>query len=476
MNKIVFLILITVLTLLLFGCKDNKTAETVEIVNQEFGVIPTHLIDSLQLISGSKQKFKIDNSKSNTLVGEKGTILLIPENSITDVNGNRMIGEITIELKENFTILDFITSNLQTIHIDQILESKGMIYFSAKDEKGNGLKIANNNSIRIEIPQNDLSNYPSIFLGVRDEDGLINWQQKEEPSKSLVPYPIKFISKNQLPTECADFYGITTDTIRNKYYNYYGNLSDFENTLLATNEFKYRYLSSCWEKVVNVYIDNLDKNLWEIDEMVVEVLIQDSIERTDYYRNNPPPKVNGDEITQMQWDAHNSLLESSQEFSKRYINWFKNLAAQKLTRVDASKFIDTTKLGELNSAMISYDAMKFGWVNVDFFYEDPKSVPVKIIAKTNQQTPLINLIINGRNVILSGSENSKNEYWFTKNKNGYNKLPKGEKATIIAIGLNETELQFGEKEIVIGEREVENIELTAISGNELKIKLEKYGS
>jgi hypothetical protein len=473
MNKIVFPILVA---LFLFGCNENKTVETVEIVNQEYGDIPMQLIDSLQLISGVNQEFKIDNSKSNTLVGDKGAIFIIPKNSITNQNGNRVNGEITIELKENFTIQDFITSNLQTIHNDQILESKGMIYFSAKDENGNELKIADNTSIRIQIPQKDLDNDPDIFLGTRDENGLMNWQQKEEPTKSLVPYPIKFISKNQFPTECADFYGITTDTIKNKYFNYYGNLYDFENTLLATNEFKYRYQSSCWDKVVKIYIDNLDKNLWEIDEMVVDFFIKDSTERVEYYLNNIPPGVNGKSRTKEQEEAQEWLLNNAKESGHRSIEWFKKLARQKLTKVDTTKLIDTSKLGDLNTAMISYDAMKFGWVNVDFFYEDPKAIPVKLIAKTNQKAPLINLIINGRNVILSGSEHSTNEYWFTKNEDGYNKLPKGEKATIIAIGLSETELQFGEKEIVIGENEIEDIKMTAISGNELKIKLEKYGS
>ncbi len=473
MNKILFSLLITIV---LFGCYENNHSETDNLVNQEYGDIPVDLIDSLQLISGINQKFNIDNSQSNTIVGEKGTILIIPEKSIVDVNGKSVQGEITIELKENFTIQDFITSNLQTIHNDQILESKGMIYFTAQDENGNELRIAEDNSIRIQIPQKDLNNNPDIFLGERDEKGLMNWKQKEEPAKSLVPYPIKFISKNQFPTECADFYGITTDTIKNNYYTYYGNLYDFENTLLATNEFMYRYQSACWDKVVKIYIDNLDKNLWEIDEMVVEFLVKDSIERVQYYLNNPPPKENGNEATKTQWDAHNSLLKRSKESSHRDINWFKILAKQKLTKVDTSKLIDTSKLGEINSAMISYDAMKFGWVNVDFFYEDPKAGPVRLIARTNRKATIINLIINGRNIILSGSEHSKNEYWFTENEDGYNKLPKGEKATILAIGLNETELLFGEKEIVIGENEIENLEMIAISGNDLKIKLGKYGS
>jgi len=473
MNKIIFPILIA---LFLFGCNENETSETDVIVNQEYGDIPTQLIDSLKLISGANQEFKIDNSKSNTIVGNKGTVLIIPESSIIDLNGNKVNGEITIELKENFTVQDFITSNLQTIHNDQILESKGMIYFSAKDANGNELKIADNTSIRIQIPQKDLNNDPDIFLGVRATDGLINWEQKEEPAKSLVPYPIKFISKNQFPTECADFYGITKDTIKNKYYTYYGNLYDFENTLLATNEFKYRYQSFCWNEVVKIYIENLDKNLWEIDQMVVDFFIKDSTERVNYYLNNVPPGVNGKPRTKEQEEAHEWLVNNAKENGHRYIEWFKKLASQQLTKVDTTKLIDTAKLGDLNTAMISYDAMKFGWVNVDFFYEDPKAVPLKLIAKTNHKAPLINLIINGRNVILSGSEHSENEYWFTKNKDGYNKLPKGEKATIIAIGLNQTELQFGEKEIVIGESEIEDIEMTAVSGNELKIKLEKYGS
>tara|TARA_Y100000815_G_C13028743_1_gene382303 strand:- start:401 stop:547 length:147 start_codon:yes stop_codon:yes gene_type:complete len=48
MNKIIFSILIA---LFLFGCSENKPTETAEIVNQQYGDIPTQLIDSLKLIS-----------------------------------------------------------------------------------------------------------------------------------------------------------------------------------------------------------------------------------------------------------------------------------------------------------------------------------------------------------------------------------------------------------------------------------------
>ncbi len=109
MNNLIFSILIS---LFLFGCRESKPTDTFEMVNQEYGDISIQLIDSLHLISRENQKFQIDNSKSNTIVGEQGTILIIPERSIVDAKENIVNGKITIELKENFTIQDFITSNL----------------------------------------------------------------------------------------------------------------------------------------------------------------------------------------------------------------------------------------------------------------------------------------------------------------------------------------------------------------------------
>lgn len=276
--------------------------------------------------------------------------------------------------------------------------------------------------------------------------------------------------------ECCDHYGITTDTVDNKCIIHYGNLGDFENTLLATNEFKLRYQSMCWDSIINYYINNLDKNLWEIDEMVVKYLIKDSTERVNYYLNNVPSGVNGNPRTQQQKDAHEWLINNAKEHGHIYIEWMKNLAALKLTKVDTTKLIDSAIVENLNRAFISYDAIKFGWVNVDFFYEDPKAVPMKLVAKTNQTSPLINLIIEGRGVILTGSEHAVNEYWFTKNEDGYNKLPKGERATIIAIGLDNHGLLYGEKSIVLGEEETVNVALTSITGAEMSKRLQKYGS
>ncbi|WP_224998733.1 hypothetical protein [Cesiribacter sp. SM1] len=474
MNK---LTIASLLFLALSSCTANEGKEGKSAIpDQEWGTIPLGLKDSLIAIAPQKQLFEINPAAPNTIVGEKGTTIIIPKNAIVDQLGNAVTGTVSIQLKENFSMADYVLSNLQTVHHESILETKGMIYLAATDRNGNSLKIANDKSIRIEIPQDELNKNAKIFLGNREEAGLINWDKIEEPAKTLIPYPIRFISENRFPTECSNHYGITTDTLTDKYYNYYGKLTDYENTLLATKEFAERYHTTCWNEVLEIYINNLEKNLWEIDELVIEHFIKDSIEEVSYYLNNPPPKVNGQAVTKEQWKARKWLIENAQYWGHLHIEQYKYFASQKFTRVDTTKLIDASKVKDLNTAFMAYDAMNFGWINVDYFYEDPKAVPVKLLAKTNAAAPIINLIFKDRNIILAGSEQQANEYRFTRNTEGYNKLPKGEKAIIVAIGYEGSSLTYGEKEITIGENEQENIVLATITGEALKNKLMKYGN
>jgi hypothetical protein len=444
-----------------------------EKVDEEFGNVPYHLKNVLMKIGSEKQSFSILTSQANTIVGKGGTIILIPKESIVDQNNSPVLDSVVIEIKEHFNLIDYLSSNLQTISNDSLLVTQGMVYISVKDKNGNELKVAKGATIRFEIPNLDYRNNSLVFIGKRDDSGSMNWNLPNEQTKTMVPLPIRFISKNKFATECADFYGITRDTVNNQYYNYYGNVDEFENTLLATKEFQNRYSWYCWKEILEIYVKNLDKNMWEIDEMVVQHLKKDSIEMVEYSNNNPPPIVDGNPITKDQWSAHESLLESSKESSGRAIKLFKFFANQKLTKIDLTQLIDTTKIADLNSAFISYSAMDFGWVNVDYFYDDPQSIPIKLIAKTNVPAPLVNLILKNKNVILSGIDKGGNEYWFTKNEAGYNKLPKGDTAIIMAIGIKQNELLFDKVEVIIGQQEVVDLTLKSIQGEKLKEQLEK---
>ena len=242
------------------SCKTNTKGD---LTNAESGNIPTEFIDSLKSIGQEVQQNEIDPTKDNVIKGKNGTVIYISANSLVDEKGIPVSSKTIIELKEHYSIADYITSNLQTVHNNDILQTQGMIYFSAKKADGATVKIDKSKPIRIEFPVKEKIDEAKIFTGKRDEKGNLNWSEINEPSKYLIPYPIRFISQNRFPTECSNFYGITTDTIKNKYFNYYGDLSKFENTFLATREFKERYDVACWNEVLNNYINNHEKNLWE---------------------------------------------------------------------------------------------------------------------------------------------------------------------------------------------------------------------
>lgn len=453
------------------SCKTDS-----ETLTHEFGNIPQELRDSLKSISQELQKNLIDPTKDNVIKGNSGTVIHIPANSLIDENRIPTSSQTTIELLENYSIIDFVTSNLQTVHDSDILQTQGMIYFTAKTPDGTIVKIDKSRPFRIEFPIDERISEAKIFTGKRDDNGHLNWDKISEPSKYLIPYPIRVISRNDFPTECPNDYGITTDTIRHRYFNYYGDLNKFENTLLATREFKERYDVACWKEVVNIYANNLYKNLWEIDELVVQHFIQDSIERVSFEINSRPTGINGGPATKAQEEAHEWLLNNAMEAGHRKITIFKNFASQKLMTIDPTKRLADTTVAEMTKTFIAYDAMEFGWVNVDYFFKDPKSVETKLIAKTNETAPIVNLIIPNRNVILSGISKDDNTYYFTKNENGYNKLPKGEKAIIIAINIKDNKLHFAEKEITIGQNETEVIELKPTTAETIKTRLKNYGS
>ena len=449
--------IIIILVLTFCSCKQDVK------LNSEFGLFSTEFIDSLKRISVQKQIFELNTKEYNTVIAKNGTILIISPNSFVDNNGN-IVMDVTIEIKENFQMSDFILSNLQTIHNNEILESTGMIYLSATDKDGQEVYLSKNKKIRIQIPQDEIDEDSKIFLGQRKDDGTINWGNIEEPSKSLIPYPIAFLAKIA-PWRCLE------SDIVNVYEEKFKKNTEYENTLVATKEFMERI--GCDDEVLEIYLNNLDKNLYEIDEMVINHLIKDSTDYLNSWIFEKAPNPYGGPRTKAQEDAHKWLVEDASKNYHNWINRYRELARLKWTKVDTTKLVDTTKIKDINKAFISYDVSSLGWVNVDIFFKDPKSEPIELIAETNQEVQIINLILNGRNVILNGYNKHENQYSFTKDEQGYNRLPKGEKALITAIGYENENLTFGKTEIILGKNKIEKVDMKKLSATELKDEIKK---
>jgi hypothetical protein len=467
---------ISILAFLFVSCKNTGTKQSTAPL---LGNLPSQLIDSLQQPSQQVQKKEINPSRDNIMIGTKGTRFLIPANSILDEKGNTVTGNVIFEVQENYSFSDFITNNLQTVHNDDLLQTQGMVYFTALSKDGKTLAINKNKPIRIEFPVNNSVAETKIFKGSRDAIGNMNWDSIAEPNKLLLPFPIHSLAPNPFG-ECYHDFGITKDR---KYYNehdgknyfMFDSIEKYENTLLATREFKERYYSYCMPDITKIYIANLDKNMWEIDNLMVKYFIKDSTERVNISIAYKPRSFNGQPVTKEQVEAYQSLITQDKIQGHYMIEAFKRFAAQKLTRIDTTQKVDTSVIRETTTAFVSYQALDFGWVNVDYFYKDPAAQKIKLIGTTNIEPMTVNLIIPARKIVVTGILKSDKTYWFTKQEDGYNKLPKREKAFIVCLGIKDNKLFFVEKEIIIGQNEIENLTLTETRAAMIKTKLESYG-
>lgn len=482
------IIIYTFLISIFASCNSSKDKSN---INQEFGNLPTELVEKLKQISPKAQEFNIDPTKTNTVIGESGTFLLIPENVIVDKNDKLVTSEVKIVLKENYSKSDFFLSNLQTVYNNQLLESGGMIYFNAYDANGNSLKIDKGKSIRVEFPNSEKIENPNIFLGQRVETGFINWGEMKEPNKSMISYPILYVSQHNLPegygTECPEYYGIVNTEVSKNYASWFfqDDILKYEKTLLSTKEFKMRYDTYCGRpEMVKLYIKNLDKKLWEIDELFIQKLIQDSIETVEFELNLKPYShyIQTKESIQLR----NSMINDAKDNCHRDIDAFRKFSAQKLERVDPNLIGDTAILEDyiktyesyqnVYKAKTAFDAIDFGWINLDVIYDDPKAVEMDINVLTNGEPSNVTLILKDREVLIYAYSNDGNSFSFTTKDKGYNKLPKGEKGILVAIGYQKNDVIFALKEIVIGENEKESLNLKPITVGELKKKIQKINN
>jgi hypothetical protein len=454
--------ILTLLTTLVIIASCNQQTDTTEkTIDPEYGGLTAQFADFYNSAGPKKQVFKINPAKDTIIVGAKGTALFISANSLVDNNGQPIKGETTIELKEYLDFSDYVLGNLQTVSDDKLLVTQGMIYLQAENSNYTAVSIDPDAPVRIEIPTDQKPNPAAkIFKGARNAQGDINWTAPTKTDKKLIPVPIRSLNPTQ-PTECPMDLGFTNnDSIWNSEHNGYkyifGDISDYENTLVATREFKNRFYHSfgccCWKEVVQVYTKNLDKNMWEIDLLMVDWYKEELKRRMAYHDST---RQHTKHLPSWQ-----HLRDIDKNFYEHVIEFFTERSKEKLTIVDNKRLLDTATIGNFNKAFYAYEALEFGWVNVDYFYEDPNAEPIQLFVQSGQVRPtVLNLAFPSLNIVLSATDMGDGKYRFTKNEDGYNKLPKGETALILAITFQDDKAYFTKQEITIGQSVTEQIEL-----------------
>jgi len=276
--------------------------------------------------------FSIETNQESIIETQNGTVIAIPENAFVNQDNSPVTGVVDFEITEAFDPLDVMKAGLSTTSDGELLETSGMFNIEAS-QKGKQLKINPEKPLLFDVPTETVNPNMMVFDGEYTEDGTINWINPKKMDSYLTTvdiftldfYPPRFEEKlNQLGY--GDSPKRVTDSI---FYSFYckeaseqateeepviapleaSNMlfhsfapdshtvdtsdcitlscgiepsqiktiwsSKYQNTLLATKEFEERLAvlyQTCNANLLQLYISNLDKNLYEIDKMVAQQL------------------------------------------------------------------------------------------------------------------------------------------------------------------------------------------------------------
>ena len=269
------------------------------------------------------QIFEINTNQDTVIQTKGGLVIAVPANCFLDDNGNPASGSVELEVKEALDAASMMKAGLSTKSGNELLESAGMFYLNGRKD-GKSLKINPLHGIYVQVPTDTVKNGMQAFEGKRMSDGTIDWINPKPLVHNLVPVDIHTL--NFYPPLYLDSLAMWGQDVKNRYYTdslyysfagFFGEQKtiksnvpsdsvrldtaykpdakytlcginpakikaiwsdEFQNTLISTKEFEARlsYIHKIGnEAILDLYVNNLDKNLSYIDSLAAEQLSGD---------------------------------------------------------------------------------------------------------------------------------------------------------------------------------------------------------
>ncbi|MCB0822227.1 MAG: hypothetical protein KDC09_05990 [Bacteroidales bacterium] len=276
---------------------------------------------------------EVDLSNGNAIKTQNGNLIIIPPESFIDENDSPVSGKINLEIAEtkdpaemlmsNATVPDgmvsksvlFINATLNgkqlavnpehPVHYEITSEKETYLLKGKRDEEGEMIWKKKSEQVKylFPVPLESLEFYPAGFreavrqiLPFRGHTQLSNslldslfysfaWQERYAYNVgfggSLAMINLAFLLPNlpqdEVSVAVTEMGADTTAFVKGINPAAIKTLKNrrFENTLIATREFEERLqviYKTCKQEILDLYVNNLHKNMWEIDEMAAEFL------------------------------------------------------------------------------------------------------------------------------------------------------------------------------------------------------------
>ncbi|MCC5918044.1 MAG: c-type cytochrome [Cryomorphaceae bacterium] len=446
---------------------------------------------------------KISADKDTIIEGKNGTVIQIPKGAFKDSDGNIIEGEVVIELAEPETFNDFLLSGISAQSGEKLLDLKGTFFINAT-QSGKQLFPNQNNPIYIEKPIIGKSDGDiRIFSGEKREDGQIVWKETTTVEKYLIPIDLVLLDflpqdferevENGMPFR--NHQSATKALVDSLYYSlenknfrdsaYFSDESEifitiydkdsvgyicgirpatiktiksekFNKTTIATRAFEARLkeiFKSCDNSLIQLYVDNLDKNLWEIDEMVAEKLGEGHDQHAVFkkFSDEKLTKVKNSKSAIELSHYYRNKLENVQKQLKKLNESAKEDLRQKreIAEKKRQEYHDLLRKREkYRLEKFGFKISSFGWKSGAIYIEDLEKFILEITVNHGDTYDRVHTYIVNNHINSLFSMTSKNNILFNRGHymDKHLLMWKESNADAIVIAYKADEIFFGKQE------------------------------
>ncbi|MBL7981043.1 MAG: OmpA family protein [Flavobacteriales bacterium] len=377
------------------------------------------------LMEGSIQRFTIDPTKEQTIVGAAGVQVRFEAGSFIDAHGRAVQGAVQVEMTEAVGLQAMLAHQLSTRSGERMLETGGMLRVQATDENGNALRLAAASPMNVAVPMQQNKPGMELFLS---SDGT-DWNATAQPLKTVTVstwreprYPTPPHLSYNLPVYVENIKGRPVKPVepvkprepvapRRESYTAYSPWWTFlaPKRVEAKNEMRYaaaleRHAAQMhkYERKVATYeaeCSSFPERLLRYNERMAAWQEQKAAEYAVWYADVYSPML----------DRYNAMYAPQRaRYDSLVANWSKVRAESLRQYTLRADSMGTADMGGLNAYVFS--TAQLGWINCDRFINLPGSQKYQVITKGQapKQTEAF-VVFTGIRSILRMGENGWGE-------------------------------------------------------------------
>lgn len=405
--------------------------------------------------------FLLEPNKDHLIRGRKGTLLHIPKEAFVDASSGEAVTEmVQVEVKEVFNRSEYLKTNLSTVSNGRQLVSGGVVFVDAV-AAGRRLAVAKGKELYLEFASEPGLDYTDMQLyhGEVSNRGDMNWTPSGANMAKMVPLALDQLYFDEFYCDCQG---------EKLWNNLLWAISDkaFANTWIATREFRQRLHAladlNYYSQGLIAYRDNVDKDLWKVDQQVASVLRdlvpQGLAKETDVERFEAFARENLGQVEQFDDRGVNlSLADARRQLLYRRVSRDESerlIRLDRLRREYAAEIKDRLVIadngmgtyvvkvkaghrkGSPKRSIRAFHVRQLGWANltkpVDLNYVSTKTsdLKVRLTGEVPYESTRTFLVYQNMLSLLPGALSTGQLFRFKD-------VPRGAEAKIIAIGFKD---------------------------------------